>query len=102
MDEVPLVVAPVATMPAFPAGFDSAGRAEAEAWLLATRMIVVVNFFGLPAVSVPTGVRGGLPQGVQVIAPRFREDLAIAATEAIEARLGTFTPIDPREGPEES
>jgi amidase len=63
-------------------------------------MIVVVNLFGLPSAAVATGVRGGVPQGVQVIAPRFREDLAIAAAEAIEARLSPsglgFTPIDPR------
>ena len=63
-------------------------------------MIVVVNLFGLPSAAVATGVRDGVPQGVQVIAPRFREDLAIAAAEAIEARLSPagsgFTPIDPR------
>jgi amidase len=59
-------------------------------------MIVVVNFLGLPAVAVPTGIVNGVPQGVQVIAPRYREDLAITAAETIEARLGSRVPIDPR------
>jgi amidase len=45
---------------------------------------------------VPVGVANGLPQVVQVIGPRFREDACLDAAEAIEARLGTITPIDPR------
>jgi amidase len=94
--EVPIIVAPVSTIPAFPVGFDAAGRAEAVEWLVASRMIVVVNFLGLPAVAVPTGIVNGVPQGVQVIAPRYREDLAITAAETIEARLGSRVPIDPR------
>jgi amidase len=45
---------------------------------------------------VPAGEANGLPQGVQVIGPRFREDLCLDAAEAIESRLGTLTPIEPR------
>jgi hypothetical protein len=30
-----------------------------------------------------------------VTGPRFREDLCLEAAEAIEARLGIYTPIDP-------
>jgi amidase len=33
--------------------------------------------------------------GVQTIGPRFREDLCLAAADAIEARAGPLTPIDP-------
>ena len=65
-------------------------------WPAALRMIVAVNLLGLPAVAVPVGEANGLPQGVQVIGPRFREDLCLDAAEAIEERLGTITPIDPR------
>ena len=64
-------------------------------WLRAIRMIVVVNLLGLPSLALPTGIAGGLPQGVQIIGPRFREDLCLEAAEAIEERLGTLTPIDP-------
>jgi amidase len=33
---------------------------------------------------------------VQVIGPRYREDLCLQAAAAIEDRLGTLTPIDPK------
>ncbi len=37
---------------------------------------------------MPTGIVDGLPTGVQILAPRFREDLCLAAGEALEARAG--------------
>jgi amidase len=55
-----------------------------------------VPVLGLPAVSVPTGVAGGLPMGVQIIGRRFREDMVLDAAQVIEARCPPFTPIDPR------
>ena len=39
---------------------------------------------GLPAASVPAGSEDGLPIGVQVAAGPFREDLVMAAAQAIE------------------
>jgi Asp-tRNA(Asn)/Glu-tRNA(Gln) amidotransferase A subunit family amidase len=43
------------------------------------------NLTGQPAVSVPCGVdRHGLPIGLQVMAPRFRDDLALRVAEAWE------------------
>jgi amidase len=95
MDRFPLVLAPVATLPAWPVGFDERGGDAARDWLRAVRMIVLVNLFGLPSVALPTHIAAGVPQGVQVIGQAFREDLCIAAAEAIEQRLGSFTPIDP-------
>jgi amidase len=41
------------------------------------------------------GASGGLPQGVQIIGPRYREDLCLYAAQAIEDRFGILTPIDP-------
>jgi amidase len=64
--------------------------------LQAMRLVVTVNLPGLPAAAVPVGVASGLPQGVQLIGPRYREDLCLNAAEAIEERLGVLTPIDPR------
>ena len=60
------------------------------------RMTVAVNALGLPAVAVPVGNGNGLPQAVQVIGPRFREDLCLDAAAAIEDAVGIITPIDPR------
>ena len=91
----PLIVAPVCTELPFQAGTDlSENRVAAEIHSL--RMTTAVNALGLPAVAVPVGVADGLPQAVQVIGPRYREDLCLDAGQAIEASLGIITPIDPR------
>jgi len=45
--------------------------------------------------EAPLGIGGGLPQAVQVIGPRYGEDLCLNAAGAIEDRLGIITPIDP-------
>lgn len=49
-----------------------------------------LNLMGLPSVMLPTGLYDGLPTGVQVVATRYREDLCLAAAEAIERALGTL------------
>jgi amidase len=47
--------------------------------------------------AVATGVADGVPVGVQIVAPRFREDLCLAAAEVIESRAGMVdrVPLDP-------
>ena len=47
-----------------------------------------MNYLGLPAAVVPTGLEGGWPVGVQIIGQRFREDLCLDAAEAIERSTG--------------
>jgi amidase len=59
------------------------------------RMALAVNVLGVPAVALPVGIGDGLPQAVQVIGPRYREDLCLDAAAALEDRLGIITPIDP-------
>ena len=41
-------------------------------------MVVAVNILGLPSCAVPVGADGGLPQGVQLIGGRYREDLLLS------------------------
>ena len=60
------------------------------------RMILPVNILGLPGCAVPVGADEGLPQGVQLIGGRFREDLLLDAAQAIEDRAPALTPIQPR------
>jgi aspartyl-tRNA(Asn)/glutamyl-tRNA(Gln) amidotransferase subunit A len=42
------------------------------------------NLAGLPGVSVPCGMSGGLPVGLQVLAPQWREDVALRVARAYE------------------
>jgi amidase len=91
----PLIVAPIYTDIPFLAGTDLDDGAVA-ATIHGMRMAMAVNALGLPAVAVPVGIGDGLPQVVQIIGPRYREDLCLDAAAAIEERLGTITPIDPR------
>lgn len=91
----PLIIGPVATdVPAL-AGTDLDEGQVAET-IRTMRLTMAVNALGLPAVALPVGIADGLPQAVQVIGPRYREDLCLDAAAAIEDRLGIFTPIDPR------
>jgi amidase len=59
--------------------------------------VTPANLLGLPCACVPAGrdEATGLPIGVLLTGGRFREDLCLEAAEAVEARLGLPTPIDP-------
>jgi len=94
MRHAPLVLAPVCTRQAFPVGADLDPLWQAG-WPTAIRVSVTVNLLGLPAVAVPVGRHDGLPAGVQIIGPRFREDLCLDAAAAVEAATGPLTPVDP-------
>jgi amidase len=91
----PLIVAPIATEIPRKAGTDLEEGCVAED-LQIMRMAMAVNALGLPAVALPVGIQEGLPQAVEVIGPRYREDLCLDAAAALEDRLGIITPIDPR------
>ena len=53
-----------------------------------------ISFIGLPVVSVPMWTRGErLPIGVQVIAPPWREDLALRVAHWLEARGVVSAPV---------
>jgi amidase len=95
--EYPVTLGPVNTMQPFPVGFDLEGPDEIQQLLRGFRLVVAANLLGLPVAVVNAGIgaSSGLPQGVQLIGDRFREDLCLDAAEAIEDRLG-IVPIDPR------
>lgn len=48
---------------------------------------VPANLTGLPAISVPTGMTN-LPVGLQLMAPRFKEDRLFQAARVVEQRSG--------------
>lgn len=83
--EVPLILGPVATRRVPPHDFDLGGQDAADAAWRDLRLVVAVNFLGLPAVAVPAGAdRDGLPVGVQLIGPLHGDELALEAARHIE------------------
>ena len=92
----PLIVGPVWVRPPFVHDADVASMESSLDAFERLRFITPANVLGLPSVVVPVGVASGLPQGVQIMADRFREDLAFDAGTVIEDALGRITPIDPR------
>jgi amidase len=96
LERYPLVLGPVSGLPPFPWGWDVESETTMARVLRAQESQFSVPVLGLPAVSVPTGLAGPVPMGVQITGPRFREDLVLDAAEVIEQRCPPMTPIDPR------
>ena len=91
----PVVLLPVCAELPFPVDLDLQGPAAyARVWEAQLTMIGL-PLTGLPSLVVSTGMVGRSPVGVQLVAGRFREDLCLAAGEAIEARGVPPMPIDP-------
>lgn len=96
LEQYPLVLGPVSTQQPFVAGWDISGAHAPRELFGSLSLVVTVNLLGLPSLALPVGVANGLPQGVQLIGDRYREDLCLAAGQSIEERLGVFTPVEPR------
>jgi amidase len=96
LEDRPLILGPISSDPPFPAGQADLAPGAVRDTIRGLRLTLAVNALGLPAVAVPVGIGGGLPQAVQLIGPRYREDLCLDAAQALEERLGIITPIDPR------
>ncbi|WP_374223073.1 amidase [Streptomyces sp. FH025] len=97
LDEYPLLLGPVFTEPSVEPGLESRDQAGRDRVAAAMRLCSITSFVGVPAVAVPTGLAAdGLPTGVQLVGRPFREDLCLAAAQAVEDRLGVLTPVDPR------
>lgn len=97
----PLIIGPICSEIPYEVGADRTTSEVAEI-VRGMRLALAVNVLGLPSVALPVGVAGGLPQAVQVIGPRFREDLCLDAAGALEASVGIITPIDPGEARQHS
>ena len=56
---------------------------------------VGLPLLSLPGLAVSTGLVGTVPVGVQLVGGRYREDILLAAAEAIEAGGTPPSPVDP-------
>ena len=86
---------PVSAELPFPDELDTKDAASFERVWRAQMIMVGIPFMSLPGLTVSTGMVGKSPVGVQVVAGRYREDLCLAAGEAIEAGGVPPSPIDP-------
>ncbi len=85
--DVDLLVTPTMPIPA-PAIADLEKDAEAlrPAELILLRNTRPFNVWGLPAISVPSGfTKSGLPIGLQIAGPHWREDLVLRLASAYES-----------------
>ncbi|AQV98940.1 amidase [Cupriavidus necator] len=87
-EQYPLLLMPVSWRRPFPVDADQQGDQAMRDILNAQAPLLAPAILGLPGLSVPTGMAGSVPMGVQLIAGRFQEGLCLAAGEAIERRAG--------------
>ncbi len=84
LDKYPVLLLPNSWEKQFPIDDDTRSTARMGELLRAQSPLLSTAMLGLPGLSVPTGMEGGLPTGVQLVAGRFREDRILAAAEVIE------------------
>jgi amidase len=94
LETYPVILAPVSVQPTPAYDADLQGDAAlARIFRNDLRFVGAISVLGLPVATTPAGLTAkGHPVGVQLIASRYREDLALAAAEAIEARVGPLAP----------
>ncbi|MGJ4943202.1 amidase family protein [Bradyrhizobium sp. HKCCYLS1011] len=95
LEQHPVLLLPVSGELPFPDQFDRKDEASFQRVWHAQLTQIAIPFFGLPGLTVSTGLVGRVPVGVQLVSQRFREDLCLAAGEAIEAGGMPPSPIDP-------
>ena len=92
--EYPLLVTPMMTLPTVPRAYDVSqpgGSAELDVY---GRWGVNLSAIGMPALAYPHGSHEGAPMGVQIAAHSWREDLLLAAGDALEERLGAVQAVE--------
>ena len=95
LDKYPVLLMPVSGELPFPDQLDRKDEASfARVWHAQLPQIAI-PFMGLPGLVVSTGLVGRIPVGVQLVAARYREDLCLAAGEAVEAGGTPSAAIDP-------
>ena len=80
--EVDVLLTPTSPTPAFPLG---ERVLDPVAMYLSDVFTVTANLAGIPGLSVPIGMVGGLPLGAQLLGPWWGENRIIAAAGALEA-----------------
>ena len=82
-----MLLAPASTPQSFEPDQDRHSPEALAEYFDALKLCEASSFVGVPSVAVPTGLRDGLPTGVQVISRMYREDLALDAAAVLEVSL---------------
>jgi len=97
MQTTPVILLPMSAELPFEDHRDRKSPADFERVWTAQIPQIGIPFLGLPGLSVFTGmvdgVNGSTPTGVQIVSPRFRDDLCLAAGSVIEAAVGRPTVV---------
>jgi aspartyl-tRNA(Asn)/glutamyl-tRNA(Gln) amidotransferase subunit A len=86
-EQADVIVCPSIPAPAFRLGEKTE---DPLTMYLSDIFTVPASLAGLPAISLPSGLSGGLPLGLQIMAPRFAEETLFAAAGALEREI-SFT-----------
>lgn len=92
----PVVLMPVCGELPFPNEDDTQGFERFGEIMEAQLTQVGLPLLGVPGLTVTTGMAGDRPVGVQLVGARYREDVLLAAGEAITGAGAAIAPIDPR------
>jgi amidase len=93
LEEWPVLVVPEMLGPLLAVDEDVASPDDTRRVWQALAPSIAMNLMGLPAALAPTGLDGGLPTGVQLVASRYREDVALDAAQAVEDVVGPLAPV---------
>ena len=92
-ERYPVLLMPNSWERQFAVDDDLASPERTAQLLLAQAPMLSTAVLGLPGLSVPTGMAGGLPVGVQLVANKFREDRLLAAGHVIE-QCASFSALE--------
>ena len=95
LERHPVALMPVSGALPFPDHADVESLEGFQRILAAQLPQIGLPLLSLPGLAVSTGLAGSAPVGVQLVAGRYREDILLAAAEAIEAGGTPPSPIDP-------
>jgi len=89
--EFPLTLTPIYMSRLYDWDYDLQSFEACKDFLEASSYSMAINYLGLPAGVIGTGLVENRPAAVQIVGQRYREDLICEALEAIQQRCGRLT-----------
>ena len=95
LSRYPVVLMPVSGEPPFPDHLDVESEASFDRVIEAQLVQVGMPVIGVPGLTVTMGMDDGAPLGVQLVGPRYREDVLFDAGAVLERAFPVPNPVDP-------